>query len=85
MSPCFLPCRAGTRLLPRCLLAGIWLSAHAMVSGAGPCCIPVVCSYEGLWTRWTVDKKDRVHATSKNWVPASDREQKRLRLGWMDD
>lgn len=75
----------GPRLLPHCLLPGSWLSAHGMVSAAGPCCISVVCSDEGPWMRWTMDKKDHVHTVGKSWVPASDREQKRSRFGWTDD
>jgi len=38
----------------------------------------------GLFIWRTVDKMDCVHAVGKSGVPASDREQKWLRLRWMD-
>lgn len=57
-----------------CLDEGLSLS-----TGNGQCCrfmlYPVVCFYEGLWTRQTVNK-DCVHTMDRSWVEASDREQK---------
>lgn len=70
---------AWTKLFTLCLLAG----TQAMVGAVDPCCISVVCSYQGQWTRWTVDKKDCIHTMGQNWDPSSSDRVKALTDGWM--